>query len=68
MTKGTETDRKKKKKEREKMSCVTCHMSCVTCHMSCVTCRVSHDLSLMPTATATDPPGNSLVMPSGLVR
>ena len=37
------------------VSCVMCHVSCVMFHVSCVMCHVS-SVSLMPTATATDPP------------
>ena len=34
------------------LSCVKCQVSGVMCHMLCVTCH----MSLMPPATATDPP------------
>ena len=47
----TKTDRNGHKR-REKMSGVMCQASRVTCHKSCVACH----LSLLPTATATDPP------------
>ena len=54
------------------VSGVTCHTSHVMCHVSCVTCRVSPvtcHLSLLLTATATDPPpANSSIMHSRLVH
>ena len=54
------------------VSCVMCHVSCVMCHVSCVLCpvsRVTCHLSLMPTATATDPlPANSLIIHSRLAH
>ena len=34
------------------VSCVMCHVSCVLRHVSCVLCQ----MSLRPTAPATDPP------------
>ena len=44
--------------------CVTYHMSLVICHIKCFACH----LSLMPSATATDPPpANSPTMHSRLV-
>ena len=47
------------------MSPVTCHLTPVARHLPCVTCH----LSLMQTATATDPPiGNSLTMSSRVQR
>ena len=47
-----------------KISCVTCPMSHVACRVSPVTCQ----LSLTPTATATDPPpGSSPIMHMWLV-
>ena len=54
------------------VSCIICHVSCARCHMTFLMCRVSPvtcQLSLTPTATATDPsPSNSRIMHSGLVR
>ena len=59
----TKTNRKAKLKNRRKFLCpvsgIRCHMSGVRCQTPCVTCWVSPvtcNISLTPTATATDPP------------
>ena len=59
-------------KKRCQASHITCHMSCVMCHFSRFTCCMSPgtcQMSLTPTATATEPPpANSPTMDCRLVR
>ena len=53
-----ENNKKKKKKKKKNVSCQVSH---VIYHMPHVTCQMSHvtrHMSLMPTATATDPPSD----------
>ena len=54
-----QTEKGQEEKKKNKMSCLTRHMIGVTCQVSRVVCH----LSLMSTATATDPsPANSTIM------